>query len=400
MTRERLALAAALSLVALPACAANPQDALQETRHLDISLRAEVEHDNNVAKTSDALAAQRGLTPEDVLFRPSVAIDFLAPVGRQSIFLRGDVGYTFYDKNKKLERENLDFAGGANVRFGPCRSTLGGAYTRGLNQVENGNVFEIVENVQETKTASLDLQCARETGLGVIVQASAVSSTNDLTAMRLNDYDATTVMAGVTYQRPALGMVTFFGSQTKTEYDNRPLSRGYNVQSIGATFERQLGARIQGTFTVAYATVDPIGPAAIAGDDFSTTTYGVAVTFRATERLRFRGTFDREVVPSDAVGRTYDLNTSYAISADYDLGKRIAFGLGFASIDQESSGVSTLPIIQMTDATTETMFASVRYRQSERLSFLLQATRQEQNTNAPQFDYTSNRIGLTADVRF
>lgn len=396
MMRERLALAATLGLVALPAGAATPQ----ETRHLDIGLRAEIEHDSNVAKASDALAAARGLTPEDVLFRPSITIDYLAPVGRQSVFARGAAGYTFYDKNKKLEREQLDFLGGANLRLGPCQSTLSGAYTRGLAQVDDATLLEIVENVQETKTVSANIGCARQTGLGVMLQANHVWSTNDLAAMKFNDYEATSVLAGITYQRPALGMLTLFGSYEDTDYNNRPLGGGYEVQSVGAMFERKLGARIQGTLTVAYADVNTSGAAAVSGDDFSTTTYGALISFRASERLRLQANFDRSIVPSDVVGRTYDLNTSYGVSGEYDLGGRLTFGLGFAQVEQESSGVLSVPIIQLTDATTKTATVSVRYKQSERVSLLLQGTRQEQNTNAPQFDYTSDRVGLTADVLF
>jgi hypothetical protein len=42
----------------------------------------------------------------------------------------------------------------------------------------------------------------------------------------------------------------------------------------------------------------------------------------------------------------------------------------------------------------------VRYKQSDRLAFILTAGREERTTNAAQFDYANNRIGVTADLTF
>lgn len=396
MKRERLALAVALSAMVLPAAAS-----AQEARHLKIGVAAEVERDTNVARASEAQAALRGLTLEDTVFTPSVTVDLLAPVGRQSIFLSGSAGYAFYDKNDKLNSERLDFTGGTNVGLGPCLVTLSGGYARGLRQIDDRTLIAVADNVVETKRAAVNVGCSRPTGFGVVAKASAERSTNDLPIMKSSDFDSTSYMLGLTYQRPALGTVTIFGDHEETEYVNRILSSGYTVNSVGVTLSRQLGARIQGSVTAGYAQIEQQGALAglVSAGNVETTTFAASLSFRASNRLRLQAGFNRGVTPSEGLGRTYDLSTSYQVAGEYDIGSRMMVGLGYARVDRDSRGVLAGPGL-LSNAETENLFATVRYKQSERLSFLLRVEREEQTTNAPQFDYTSDRIGLSANVAF
>lgn len=396
MKRERLALAVALSTLVLPAAAS-----AQEARRLKIGIAAEVAHDSNVARTSAAQAVLRGLTLEDTVFTPSVTVDFLAPVGRQSIFLSGTAGYAFYDKNDKLDSERLDFTGGANLGLGPCAVALSGGYARGLSQIDDRTLITVAENLVETKRANIDIGCSRPTGFGVVAQASTGRTTNDLAIMKPSDFDVTTYMVGLSYQRPALGTVTVFANREETEYFNRTLEAGFTMNSVGVTLSRQLGARIQGSVTVAYAQIKQEGVLAglTSAGDVETTTFAGSLSFRASDRLRLQAAFNRGATPSEGLGRTYDLSESYEVGGEYDFGSRVTLGLGYASVDRDSKGVLPVPDL-LADAKTTNLYASIRYKQSERLSFLLRAEREEQITNAPQFDYTSERIGLSANVTF
>ena len=130
-----------------------------------------------------------------------------------------------------------------------------------------------------------------------------------------------------------------------------------------------------------------------------TTTFAGSLSFRASDRLRLQAAFNRGATPSEGLGRTYDLSESYEVGGEYDFGSRVTLGLGYASVDRDSKGVLPVPDL-LADAKTTNLYASIRYKQSERLSFLLRAEREEQITNAPQFDYTSERIGLSANVTF
>jgi len=378
------------------------QAAAQESRQLKIGLHADVTHDSNVTASSKSQAALRGLTPEDTIFTPSVTFDALAPMGRQALFLRGSAGYIFHDANKRLDRESLDLTGGLNGRFGPCATIVTLGYSRGLSQYEDPLLVLSVENVQDVKQAKLDVGCSRETGFGVILGASKNWITNDLALVKESDSESRTVTAGIGYKRPTFGSLSLFVNQTQVEYPNRPANSGYEMQSAGLTYERKLGARIEGTVTVAYTTVDQesTGVGAGVARNLDGATYSGQLTYRVNNRMRLQGSVDRAITPSTGLGRTYDVTQGYRVGGEYDLGSRITFSLGGGQVERDSEGSQPVVGLALTNSTTKVMYGAVRYKQSDRLSFVLNVARDERTTNTPQFDYTSNRIGLAADVTF
>lgn len=395
MTYRRLAVGVVLGMTAMSSHAA-----AQETRKLSFNVKAEVEHDTNVARSSASQAALRGLTPEDTVFTPSASVDLLLPVGRQSVFLTGFVGYSFYDKNEQLDRERIDLTGGANVPVGPCVATLTGGYARGLTQVDDPLLFETVENIQEVTRAGATVACIRGAGFGVTLGASQDWVSNDLARLRTSDYETTTLTAAVSYTRPALGTLSIVGTHQETEYPNRPLDNdGYELDSIGLSYERQLGARLQGSVSAGYTNVS--APTFGGGDDeYSTSIYSGSLSYRASSRLKFLAEFERGVTPSTGFTQSYDINTAYRLSADYEVGSRILLGAGAARVERDARGGIEAPLILLSDSKTDSIYGSIRYRQSDRLSFVLNVARDERTTNAPQFDYTSERIGLAAEMTF
>lgn len=383
------------------ATAVGSQAAAQEVRSLDFQLHAEAEHNTNVTRSTKLQAETLNLSPADNLYTPSASVDFFTPVGRQSVFLKGSAGYTFYQKNTKLNRERLDFTGGLNAPIGPCRGTVTGYYGRGLRQLEDPELITDVNNIQEVKRASANLGCSQDNGLGVVASASKSWITNSQAFLIQSDYETSSLMAGVSYARPALGTFTLFADRQETEYPNRVLGGGYTMTSVGITAARQLGARIQGTVTVAQATVKQDNSLALAGSDLdrSTVTYSGSLSYRVSSRLRADASFNNSITPSTSFGRSYDKNTGYRLSASYDIGSRFVLSLGGAKIDRTSEGAIQIPSL-LTDSSTTSVFGTLRYNQSERISFLLSGGQEKRTTNTPQFDYTSARIGLAVDARF
>lgn len=377
------------------------QAAAQEARRLGFQLHAEAEHNTNVTRSSKAQAEAQNLKPADNLYTPSASIDFFTPVGRQSVFLKGTAGYTFYEKNTKLNRERLDFTGGVNAPLGPCRGTVTGYYGRGLRELEDPLLVSDVKNIQEVKRASADLACSRGNGIGLVGSASKSWISNSQAFLAESDYETSSVMGGVTYSRPTLGTFTLFADREETEYPNRLLASGYVMTGIGITAERQLGARIQGTVTVAQSKIDQnsSGSPVLTDLDKSTTTYSGSLSYRMSSRLRADASFNRSITPSASFGQSYDQTTGYRLTASYDIGSRLVLSLGGAKIDRTSAGEILVPN-SLVDSSTRSLFGTLRYKQSERISFLLSGGQEKRTTNTPQFDYTSARIGLAVDASF
>lgn len=373
----------------------------QEVRKLDFTLGVQVEHHSNVALTNDTQAALRGLTPEDTIFTPTAAIDFYQPLGRQGLFLRGSVGYAFYETNDDLNREQFDLSGGFSGRAGPCAGRLTGDYNRGINRIDDPILID-AENVQEITRATIEVGCSRETGLGVVGSASKEWTENEEPLAKQSDSERDTGMVGISYSRPTFGSVTLFGSMEKVEYPNRLIDDGYDLSAIGLTYSRMLGARIQGEVSVAYTSVDLHAPTlpGFSDDNFETTAYSGSLTYRASSRLNLQASFDKSVTPSSGLGRSYDVNEVYQFSGDYSFGSRINLRLGVARAEHDLEGGFAFPTIQLTDSTTDAFYATATYQQSERLAFKLTGGVEERNTNAPQFDYTNNRVGVGVDAKF
>lgn len=400
MYRRKLMLAAAVAaLTGSPAVA-------QETRRLDFGVRAKVVHDTNFARSSKAEADLRGVSQDDTIFTPSMTFDLFVPVSRQSFFLTGAAGYDFHQKNDHLDRERYAVDGGVNSRVGPCSPSLVGSYARSQSDLQDVTLLA-PENTLQTTTITAALSCQREPGLGANIAMTKGWADNSNPIQAQSDNESSSVTGGISYARPRLGVLQIFASHQEIDYNNRdvslPGSNGYGVWAGGASFERKLGARIEGIVSLSYSSVEQNGVVLPgAASTFEGWTYGLDLGYRPTERLKTRLELHREIAPSTRVGRAYTVRERAAISADYELGARLVLGAGFQVIDEAYEGLIPVagPGIILSDSRTNVVYGSLTFRQSKRLSLQFDVSRQERETNSPLYDYTSNRVGLTANVAF
>jgi hypothetical protein len=99
--RTRFYPAAIAATVALSPWAASAQVAAASTvapgeRLQNVDLIADLIYSTNVAGGNAAVARQRGLTSAaDEIFEPHVHLDIARPIGRETVYILGDVGYNF-----------------------------------------------------------------------------------------------------------------------------------------------------------------------------------------------------------------------------------------------------------------------------------------------------------------
>lgn len=393
-----------VATVALVGVVGGSSAAAQETRRLDIGLRGVILHDSNIARSDATLAAQRGIKPEDVVFTPSLTFDLLLPISRQSFFLTGTAGYDFHQENDRLDSERLTVNSGFNARFGRCNGVIAGGYSRSQSDLQDLTLVN-PENIREVTSADISLGCSRATGLGGQLSLGQEWGKNSNLLQKQSNYETTSGQASITYARPRLGTLTFFAQRQRTEFDDvvGTISKaGYDLTAYGASFDRRLGARIQGTLSVSYSKVDPLNstPAA-ASSDYTGMTYGADFSFKATDRLEALLTYERSIVPSARIGKLYDIEEDARIEARYQLGSRFQIGLGGQLLDVESEG-TTLPAtgLLLTDSRTKIAFGSLTFKQSQRTSLRLDVSREEREANSPIYEYSTTRVAVTADVAF
>jgi putative beta-barrel porin BBP2 len=375
-------------------------------REVDIRARAAVLYDSNITHQSDLGATLQGIHASDTVFTPSLVGRVILPVGRQAVYLSGSASYNFHDKNPQLDHSQWNVNAGGGGRFGPCGAGLGGSFTQGRSELDDYTLVARAQNVATTERVNVSLTCVRPPGIGVFVTAEQAWGQNSLDQLQGNEYESTNVSGGVVYGTPTRLSVSLIGSYSTTDYPHRTdilQSDGYESWSAGVRLERQLGARIQGALTVSYTSAEskggPVLPI-LASTKFEGTTYAGSLSYRASSRLTFLGDFDRSVNPTLIQGGSYQLQTNYSLRADYRLGSRVLVGVGALQKESDAKGTSILVPNQLTESRTRIALATLRYRQSPRLSFTLNGQYEKREADNAQFNYSGERVGLAADLSF
>lgn len=375
----------------------------QEAKQFDIELAARAAYDTNVSRSNEAVAALRGLQREDWILSPTVSVDVVQPLGRQAIFLKGDVGYNFYQENDRLDREKIALKGGAKVNLGPCRSTIGGSFDRRQSDLRDLQLGSI-ENVESLQGVSMEMGCGRVAGLSANMSVADERADNSSAQRKRSDYQSTNATAGLVYRRATFGELTLFGRVGSTTYKNRLITSGgvteadgFDSYGLGVNFGRNIGSRLRGSLSIGYMSVDPKTPV---GNDFEGITYSADLTVKPSNRLETRLFAERAVKPSNRYQASYSVDRSYNLQAEYAVGSRIKIGLGAGYADRryESAALRGAPVI--TEEEVRTVSGTVRFTMSRRLILLLDATQEERDANLHGFDYTANRVSLSATTTF
>jgi len=377
----------------------------QEGRQLNFGLSANIVHDTNVARSSKQLADLRGVESEDTIFTPAATFDVVVPLGRQAVFASGLLGYDFYQRNDNLNRERLLLNGGLSGKIGPCAPSVTGSYVRAQSDLRDVTLLDPTNTVQ-TKSIGISATCARPAGFGFTVSGEKAWSENSSDFLQQADYERNTYSASLNYGRPTLGTLRVFTQFQDVEYPNKVnipgFSTGFGAWNTGVGFERKLGARIQGDVSVSYNSVEMDGGFEGAGGTYDGVGYAGNLEYRATSRLDATFNFSKQITPSIRVGDAYTVQERIAVRASYDLTGNLALEAGAESLDERYRGQIPIgdPRIGLTDSTINTLQSALTYKPSDRLAFRLSLERQKRDASNPLYDYTSNRIGLRADLTF
>jgi len=374
-------------------------------RQFDVMFMGDVTHDTNLPRTSALEAARSNLVLDDTSYTPNLSMNLRYPVGRQSLFLEGQAGYVFHQNNSVLDSERVNITTGVDTRISICSTRFSGGYARSLSDLQDITLATTITNKIRVETVSLNAQCGRRTGLGVNFTASEDWGDNSAAQMQVQDYRGENYSAGLTYTRPALGVVTLFASYGHSLFPNRPRfggeEDGFDNTAGGITFDRHLGARIEGTATVAYSKVtelvhNPLLPAR----DFAGLTYSFNGKYRVTRKLSTDLLFERAIKPSTRIGSTYELRTDYRFNANYDVGRRFKLRGSYERVDDKSSATGPLVATTLTNSRANIVSGGVEYDLGRRISLTLDGAQEQRKTNNTLFDYRDTRVTAGVRVRY
>lgn len=411
MRWEMLALPVALTLgvfsQAMAQSAGPPSAPTSGSRQIKFRAGVTGEYHSNVAQTGSSGAAARGLEPEDWIARPNVHIDAIQPIGRNALYVQGNVGYSFYRNNTRLNTSFADVSGGGITNLNVCQASAYGGYHRA--QSELGDLAGgIVRNILTRRSVGLSLDCGRSTGFNSAVTVGREWRSNSAPLIQESNGDTDTASVAIGYANHSLGQVQVLGAYSQGNSPYRLTSRApgavigesVTIRSLGASYEKDIGPKLkvnaQASRTFVKRSFSPAG----VKPKFESNTYGGSIAYKASSRLDFGLSANRAVKPSTGVGKLYDKETNSALVVHYKFGTRLDLTVGAQRADTASNNDGVLAALTFTKSRRDSVYGTVTYRRGDLGSISLEVRQTQRDTNQPSFNYSDTRVGLTLDASF
>lgn len=371
----------------------------------EVTISVDVRHDSNVARSSEERAVARGLDRSDERISPALNLAIERQFGRHVARLDASLGYTFYRRNSQLNRERIFVQPRIELDLPVCDPTFQMQYIR--QQSELGDYafigedsVDAVKNTEQRQEYLADLRCGREGGLQPTFGVRRVIADNSNPLRERADFDSTEFIAGLAYERPALGEIMVYASTKDTDLPHQQaagLLSGYELQSFGARYKRDIGSRFTVDGGIATVWIKPDEPTF---DDRSSVTWDVSLTAILGSRLQLIGGVRRDVnntLTSDALYQTvkgYDLRAVYAANDRL----RLNAGVSFADRDYFYGISPVQPFIS-----SEKQFSlngGASYDINRRFRLALSSGYLQRDADQDYFDYDSFFAALTLVAKF
>ena len=362
---------------------------------LTITPKADVVYDTNYARSSAEVAEERGLHRSEVRFTPALEVALEAPVGRQAVFLTGELGYDFYMHNQALNRERLALTAGSRLQFSRCSGTISGSFSRRQSDVADFVDVERVKNAQTTTVLALDGRCGGDVGFSPIFGASRAWTDNSDDLRDYGNSVSTSVNGGIAYGRPSFGEIALTAAYTDVEYPDRTDflpddSGGYAVWSVGGRFTRRISTRIGGSVGLYYSTVDPDDD----GEKFSGITADASVDAAVGSATKIFLSAGRAVQPTNLIFGDYSIVTNYAARVQHGVGPRLMLSTGADGFKRNIHGEGLVPIELLTSEKRFHVFGRADYTVGRNASIGVELGHEVRDAHPNIFDYSSTRAML------
>jgi len=359
-----------------------------------------VRYDTNVARASEEVAQLRGLKRSDWRVTPSLNIDIEKPVGRQVIYLNGDVGYDFYARNRRLNRGRLLLNGGTRLQFSRCTGTVYGSLA--LRQTDLAELIDVqrASNTEHITTVGANARCGLASGLAPFAGVSRTWVTNSSDIRRYADYTMNQANGGIAYSRPVLGELALIASVKDANYPHRDstllLIDQFHVFSIGARYSRDIGSRLKGSAAINRTTVN----SGAGLPRYTGLTSDVSITALISDNIKTRLLWVRDVQPVNVGVGAFDIDSRLSADVDYGLSPRLTLSGGAGLIHRHIRGQTLLlgPALQSERRTFE--YARLTYKRSERTSVALDVRHESRSADPAIFNYHSTGVGLVLRTAF
>lgn len=401
ITPARSRVGASALLLAACAGAAPAFAQAQRGRHIDVSASARLQYDSNVVLSDRRLSG--GGAEGDASVAPSLDLDIYLPRATGDFTLSGSLGYNFYRRFTRLNREQLDLRAAANQRvLSDCIVHGEAAYSRQLSDI--GNVLttapaDSINNTQEVRDYGADIGCGGSIGLRPSVAVHRTEIRNTTALRKLSDADTTSLTGQIGYGSPALGTVSVFGRYSDSDYVNRPTpsgkSDGTRVYSAGLQLERSMGTRLNLTGSVSYVQLDP----KLAGaSGFKGVGFDLSAQYNG-DIVQVGLSGSRNAGPSQVIFASYEISTAVGLTLGTQITPLIGWNGGF-TYQRRALQPSPLfaGLLELGADNIYTLSTGLTYHAGRRLRFRLDASEVKRTSTTNLIDYSATRVSLTTSL--
>lgn len=403
----RLALLVALVLAGWGGTAFAQSD---DVRRIGLFVSVQGSYEDNVLRQPKNFPLTPGFARKDFRLSPALNIDIVQPIGGQKLTLAGGIGYDFYNKNKRLERERVNLVGNLDLKVGPnCTPKLGVSYLR--QQSDLADFFALtnvrLRNREQRLVYSASVKCSGVVGLRPGLSIERTNAKNSAFLRRIGNFNQTSYGVSLGYVTPTLGEVSLFGNYRRGNYPNRgrfaigsgSVGDNVGVYSGGVRLQRDIGTRLKGNVSLGYTKADPSIPGT---RGFSGASGSADLTAQLLDRLQAVIGYSRTVEQSNRLDVSFSVNSSYSINANYILNPRFSLTAGASRINRRlSDSLLLAPNLLGRNDRTSQVSAGARYRPGiAPISFSLNATKAFRKSETGIFDYDATTVSLTTNYNF
>ncbi len=357
---------------------------------------------SNIADTSAALAAARGLKRSDVLYAPELNLNLVHAEGGLSLFLTGQAGYDIHQRNSILDRERLNLQAGADAQLEGCVATPSGGYSRFQSDLADLSVVT-TKNTQTLVTGELDVTCNQSGRLVPSASFTQSWSTDTAQPYKPSDFRSTAGNGSLAYKAGTIGDFSLTGQYTETLYPHRAIigssglqSDGYDNYSVGLHYQRPIGGSLEFAASLAQSWISYRG----IGNNFSGITYDASLTYHASPRLNLSVVASRQTLPTNYLNAAYSVAEAYSANASYRLSARLSASIGAALTHSNYSGAALLNGIDLTNQTYHSFNGSLSYTLSPTFTASLTAAQDQRHADVIGYSYSGARFGLSLSKSF
>lgn len=365
-------------------------------------------YDSNVFRANDLIVVPPGRSRDDLRATPSLDLDISIPVGRQLLFLSGEVGYDFYVNNTQLNNARINLSGGADLRvLRTCSTKITGSYARRQSNFADIFATVVLPNTEERKGVDVQASCGGAIGFAPSIGYGHEEVSNSSPFFKTFDYRTDRFNGSLAYQRPSFGALAIYGNYARTAYPNRQfvtfpsfqtVTDGVQSYSAGVRFSRNIGSRINGSISIGYSWVDP---KLFTVNKFRGASYELDLNLRPSERMQLEVLASRSAEVSNLANVSYSITDLYGLNGTYQLNRkaRLTYGASYQTRDYRGSQQAG-PFLPIKNDTLTQGSVGLAYDLGRRITLTSNFTQEKRTADNPFFNYISSRVMLGASLTF